>query len=80
MEIFKIQLLARWSSTTVLHYAWSAPLVTITSEVARRKQQVQLDDLLELMSKDTNYFNDKLHELDGHTQSGLREEQNCAFS
>ena len=46
LELFKIQLLARWASPIIMRYAATAPLRAITGDFRRLRQQSSLDDVI----------------------------------
>ena len=46
LELFKIQLLARWASPIIMRYAATAPLRAITGDFRRLRQQASRDDVM----------------------------------
>ena len=74
LELFKIQLLARWSSPIILHYARSAPLVGMTAHVASLQSGTSLAKTLREFKGSLASVNAKLARLDSHTASHLRQE------
>ena len=46
LELFKIQLLARWASPIIMRYAAAAPLQAVTGDFRRLRQQATLDDVI----------------------------------
>ena len=46
LELFKIQLLARWASPIIKRYAAAAPLQAVPGDFRRLRQQASLDDVI----------------------------------
>ena len=51
IEIFKIQLLARWASPVVMHYAREAPMATITAQFKSAMMKDTSGDLIAKLTK-----------------------------
>ena len=49
IELFKIQLLARWKSPIIMRYAAEAPLQAVTSDYLRKSQKRDLTELISMV-------------------------------
>lgn len=74
LELFKLQLLARWSSAIVLHYARTAPLAELTTSVARLQSHRSLDDVLSTMRSSIDSLTTQIGTLDVCTAQHINEE------
>ena len=67
IEVFKIQLLARWASDVVLHYARGAPMETITSQVRSALADKTVTDLIEHLTAEVSQPKEDMAKMDTHT-------------
>ena len=68
IELFKIQLLARWKSPIIMRYAAEAPLQALTADYVRRHQKRELDDLV-ILAKETGQSKSNRAEFDQINQT-----------
>ena len=72
IDIFKIQLLARWASPVVLHYARDAPMETITAQVKTALAKDTIGELINKLTKDVAMMETELKNMDQHTLDLIR--------
>ena len=78
LELFKIQLLARWASPVILHYAQLAPLEGITRQVKHLKDTKSLGELIQELRGDIAAIKTKLPNIDSQTNKLLELEVRVA--
>ena len=74
LELFKIQLMARWSSPIIMRYARSASLQGLTAHVADLQSGSSLAKTLKGLQSRVDEVDAKLAALDVHTANHLRQE------
>ena len=78
IELFKIQLLARWASPVVLHYAREAPLETLTTQVKSSIAGDTVKELVDKLRKEVDGLKAELAKLDNNTAYLLKMEAEVA--
>ena len=68
LELWKIQLLARWASPLILHYARLAPLAGITQQVKELTETRTLGKLIEELRQDMRSMKETLPGIDENTK------------
>ena len=71
LEIYKIQLLARWASPVILHYARAAPLRNITEAVRDLNDINSLGKVIRTLKNDIKHIKANMSGIDGKTQKML---------
>ena len=74
LELFKLQLLARWSSDVILRYVRESPLSRVTSDYLRESQSHSLDSLLKSLEESKDMHKEKFSRLDDLTQEMIKSE------
>ena len=74
LELWKIQLLARWASAQILHYARLAPLTGLTAQVRELQSSSSLGKMLEELRSSVGQLSSELASLEASTLEALRTE------
>ena len=69
LHLYQIELMARWKSPMLIHYAQSAPLTTITKDLEEATARRSLSDQLELLRQEMGRLERETKQ--GHSQSDL---------
>jgi hypothetical protein len=75
MELFKLQLLARWSSDVIRRYVRESPLSTLTSDYLKVAQGNSLEEIISHLQASTEEAHRKLEAFDSNTQMLLEVER-----
>ena len=74
LELFRVQLLARWASPVILHYARLAPLVGLTEHVRELQEVESLSTVANGIQQGLTGIEAKLRALDDNTAKLIRME------
>ena len=74
MELFKIQLLARWESSVIMHYARLAPIKGVAQQTVTLKTQTRLPDIIKELQASVAEMRTKLDSMDVQTRAHLEDE------
>ena len=74
MELFKIQLLARWESSVIMHYARLAPIKGVAQHTVTLKTQTRLPDIIKELQASVVEMRAKLDAMESQTRARLEEE------
>ena len=74
LELFKLQLLARWSSDVILRYVRESPLKTLTSDYLRKQGANSVDEILAAMQSQSEEVKKRLESLDTRTMDMIKQE------
>ena len=80
LDLFRIQLLARWASAIVLHYARLAPLKDITEHVRELETANSLGKVIKALKDDLASMKKKMAKMDDNTKSLLQREVSIAVA
>ena len=74
MELFKLQLLARWASDVILRYVRESPLTTLTTDYLKSENGCSLEEVLAQMQATTQGALDRIGSLDETSKRLLEQE------
>ena len=74
LYLYRIQLIARWASAMVLHYARLAPLKDITERVRELETVNSLGKVIKPLTDDLASMKNKLAKMDSNTKALLEKE------
>ena len=74
LDLYRIQLIARWASAMVLHYARLAPLKDITERVRELETVNSLGEVIKALTDDLASMKNKLAKMDSNTKALLEKE------
>eukprot|EP00971_Amphidinium_carterae_P347154 6489007-Amphidinium_carterae.1 len=74
MELLKIELLGRWRSSLVAHYAGQAPLCNLSQDLARAQNYATLRETMDELASTVRGVDDKLKRYDATTREWLEQE------
>ena len=78
IELYRIQLLARWASAIIMRYCRLAPLTTITSHVRELQASNSVAKVIDKLNADVKAMADQLAVMDMNTQKLMNIEVNVA--
>eukprot|EP00971_Amphidinium_carterae_P075052 1483350-Amphidinium_carterae.1 len=68
MELLKIELLGRWKSALVVHYAGLAPIKNLGGDLDKAKQHSTLRQTIEEMATSLSKVEERMSQLDANTK------------
>ena len=80
LDLYRIQLIARWASAIVLHYARLAPLKDITEHVRELGTVNSLGKVIKYLKDDLTQMKKKLLKMDANAKTLLEKEVTVAIA